>query len=233
MNDSDPQPGDKVARPQGGGVVAKYARRVAPALVGALALWCAAPAVASTEWTRNGVAITAAKKVLRSGTIDVLDRPSGLFFELTCQDTGKGVVKPGTGGEITELSFSKCQKVTGPPSCEAGVAIEALHLPWTTELAFEEGAVREHYQNSGKGTPELVLKCEEFKKLVGVDWCVIHAYTKMTNTEAGVNAVLPAAWPNHAIACTNSVGAQFEGAENERSQLISLEEVGRLGIRHE
>jgi hypothetical protein len=171
-------------------------------------------------WLRNGVSLGSAKAIAWTGTLRLSDSlPVIGRVGVKCQGAGSGSAGPGYGGEITKWTASEC---VSTEKCESAMAIEALHLPWHTELAFVEGTVRELITGSGKGMPGFKLKCKALGETVE-DECLRVPLATLTNTVSGVTAALD----GEKISCTegHAAAGEFEG-----SQAIKLTEGGLLEV---
>jgi hypothetical protein len=139
------------------------------------------------EWQFNGSPITEAKGVTLSGSLQLSSQPPGLGrIGVHCEDTGKGKVGPTYKGEITSLTFSNCSSVIGT-GCKSAASIEALDLPWSTEMATVKGAPRNYIVSSGKGAPEFVLTCKTVEGMTK-EYCRGQRSTAMANASGKVTA---------------------------------------------
>jgi hypothetical protein len=117
-----------------------------------------------------------------------------------CEDAGSGAAGANGKGEVTEWTPSKCVKTSGG-RCESAEAIEALNLPWHTELVFSEGKTREVITSGGKGTPGFKLKCKAAGETIA-DECPVASPT-MKNTENGVSETF-----GSFLSCTEGSGGE-------------------------
>ncbi len=166
-------------------------------------------------WLGNGVSLAEANAISWKGTLTLSDSISTIgTVAVECEDTGSGTAGPVAAGEMTKWTMSNCAG-TAHSSCEGtGETIEALHLPWHTELAYVEGRTREVITANGKGTPGFKLKCKALGSNI-TDECVAVPSTNMTNTKSGVTA----AFDGERFTC--SLGRAGAG-ELEGSQAIEL-----------
>ncbi len=182
-------------------------RMMAP-IVGALALWGAAPAAATEQpmWLRNGVPITGNSEIKSKGTITLTDTiPIVGTITVKCVDTGRGFAQSQGKGEVTTWTMSECTSM----HC-AGATLEAVGLPWHTELATVEGAVRNVITVGGG----YKLKCTGSGI---VDECPKVPNQIMTNAESGVTAT----FPKEKFTCTIGKGAAGELAGSQAIELVT------------
>ncbi|HEV3319690.1 MAG TPA: S53 family peptidase [Solirubrobacteraceae bacterium] len=116
---------------------------------------------ATLDWLLNGKPASGAVSVgVHASSVEFGDAKGGYFFgeeiKVRCEATGTGVAGAGVAGELTSLSLSNCKPTRG--SC-VKPTVEALDLPWHTELQAHEGAVRDLLANGGKGNPGYKLVC--------------------------------------------------------------------------
>jgi hypothetical protein len=98
-----------------------------------------ASAATAHEWLEHKVIpLTKSVKVKEYGArYEFADEGARITFECTVEQ--KGTVGPGAAGQIASFKVSECRTLEG---CEASQAptLEAVHLPWSTELVtFESG----------------------------------------------------------------------------------------------
>ena len=98
---------------------------------------------------------------------------------------GKGKVGAEAAGEMTAWTMSECRPSSGS-SCESATAIEAVGLPWHTELAVVEGQVRD-VLSATKGTLGYTLKCKALGSTIS-DECLAVPGPSVTN--AGTDVTL-------------------------------------------
>jgi hypothetical protein len=155
-------------------------RLMVPAL-GALALWGAAPALATEmpKWFEGEGGISVAKEVKwTNGKLRFDDNNFGSQTEVECGDTGSGTAGASGIGEITKWTISGCTAFRG---CPAPMVLTAEHLPWKTELAYVTGGIADRF--IGKtGTPEIRLECSGGG---GRDECAVTKFPTLTNLEKG------------------------------------------------
>lgn len=172
-------------------------------------------------WLGNGVQLAAANNISWKGTIAMSILRNGGTNQVNCEDAGSGTAGAGAAGEITTWTTSNCG---GNALCSsAGASIQALHLPWHTELL--EGA-REAFTETGKGTPGFKLTCKSTGETF-TDECTKSTgyvpFAPLTNTETGTTAAFN---KREELTCVQG-HAFFEG-----SQAISLNSGALLHVRY-
>ncbi len=130
-------------------------------------------------WRVNGTPITSATAVNWKGTVTMGDTLSGFGqLEVECKDTGTGFVGPGEVSEMTKWTLSECSNKRG---CSGSTpSIEALRLPWHSELYSVEGGV----QNLTSGG-EFKFTCTASGETIKDECNWVPAAT-LTNTGSGV-----------------------------------------------
>jgi hypothetical protein len=179
-------------------------------LVSALVLCSGSSALASTtEWRRNGAALSHSYAVSVKGSIE-MEMTRSVRNDIKCEDTEKGSVSPKGAGEITSITITSC---VNKSSCPAPSTIEVRNLPWHTELATVEGKVLNEFVGSkGFSGPLVRLNCTEQEQ---PETCVLPSST-LTNSGSSVVAELE----SRLEAC------EFNGRPHITStQTISLTEV--------
>lgn len=132
------------------------------ALVMSFAL--AASASATPNWQVNGANLTKATAFFGGGALK-FERSSGSFGHLLCGKVEqKGMVGPGAVGEITSLGegAQKAFSCSGGTYCSHST-VEAVNLPWHTELATVNGKLSIVIKASESKAPEWALQCPEYK----------------------------------------------------------------------
>jgi hypothetical protein len=123
---------------------AKLARSSMIVVAGVLALWVV-PAVASAspQWNKGGEPITSSQEINWKGTTEIGTTLAGaLHVQVKCEDTGSGLAKTAGAGEESKWTFSNCRpEDRGDDYCEREVTMEALKLPWGTQLSTVEGSI--------------------------------------------------------------------------------------------
>jgi hypothetical protein len=131
---------------------------VAVALVG----FCATPALASysgPNWTVGGLKLTVPKTIEWSNGSFAVENyyPVIGAIRLKCEASGKGTVSFEGKGEISKWSMAKCESTSG---CENEQKVEALNLPWHTQLASVGGVIRNEFESGGTGSPAFKFSCK-------------------------------------------------------------------------
>jgi hypothetical protein len=163
------------------------------------------------EWRLAGVAWPEAiATTWKSGSKVKVTDPK---FEATveCEDTGTGADGPAYAGEITQWTATKCVYVK-EGLCKGTPTVEAMHLPWHTELIKIAGTVRETSVNVGEGAPGFKLGCTALG-IKGAMECVGPMIANTTNTTSGVTA----AFESTGLSCEGllgkDTGGKFEGSQ--------------------
>ncbi len=145
--------------------------------------------------------------------------------------SGRGTIGPGNQGFITEVVFIEPAKNCKPTAkarnlkeeevanaCEALKSVEAINLPWLTELflgnnAKGESVFLDKISSGGKGEPAGLYECKTALGTVD-DTCteVSAASTvEIHNETSDINAVSPR---QHTNETTESLKSTIGGAEN-------------------
>lgn len=157
------------------------------ALVAVLAFSAAAVASASAaEWLLNGEPIEAGVLVpaVTTGLLFLTDLGSGVTVH--CEGRFLGSVDAGGLDEITlaeplttEADLIECEVTKEDPFgiCKVGVIadVEAVNLPWKTELKAVGAGVRDDIVNGGAGEPGYKVVCGG-----QTDTCLGHTSAKVT-----------------------------------------------------
>lgn len=99
--------------------------------------------------------------------------------EVECSMTDKGTVAPESEGTITSASFSSCKNVKG---CSGTIKVEAVGLPWKTELSEENEKIVDKLKSDGSGAPGWSISCTGLSAT-----CTSEATdTIMENAESGI-----------------------------------------------
>jgi hypothetical protein len=97
------------------------------------------------------------------GTITLHDQPNGpngAPWGVTCKESGEGTVAPEGKGSITHLTLSSCEQ-SAPSECNGADSLEALHLPWKTQLYFGRvEAFGNAITQGGSGAVAFKVRCE-------------------------------------------------------------------------
>lgn len=169
-------------------------------------------------WLKNGVAIEGASKSIEFGKKLSLYAETGYGdLGVTCEDHGEGVAGETGMGSIAKITLSSCKPAPGQSGCQSEYGIEALHLPWSTQLLFEGAVAHEFLLGDGAGTPGFVLKCEVNSTKGFTDTCTsVPSLVAENNTEHGVLAE----FGSQKMSCT--IGGAISGSIYESPQTINL-----------
>jgi hypothetical protein len=155
----------------------------------ALGVFALAPAGAvAHSWTFNGVPLTTAKSVAGTtvGMKPLFEFPQHAIYTEVGAIEQKGTVGPGAVGEITSITSSGKTVIVGEVCGTGGSKweFEALHLPWSTELATVGGVLRDVIKSGGHGVPKWKATCKG-----GIsDECEYPTNTGVFNVSLGVEA---------------------------------------------
>jgi hypothetical protein len=182
----------------------------------------AAPGAFAHEWRKNGLVLTKAVEVEWKSTITLKNTKSNYVLE--CTMNHKGAVGPLAHSEITsitgELGEKKipCRVVTPGGICSQSAEIEALHLPWASELTTIGGELRNQLTTSAT---EWKLYCKASGEKF-TDFCGVSSTTAMHNFSHGVEEIYDSKSPE--TDCLTGIGLRTTGVE------IPLTEVGILSV---
>jgi hypothetical protein len=120
------------------------------------------------EWFKVGATPV---NVTTSGSVRLFSNG----VEIQCNVEGKGTGEEKGKGKITSSSFVECQLLNGGGLCVKPVSVEAVDLPWGTQLVEveienakkeKEKVLRDEFTSSGAGNPGLTVKCKEGVQLI-------------------------------------------------------------------
>ncbi|HEY3828915.1 MAG TPA: hypothetical protein VGL57_06940 [Solirubrobacteraceae bacterium] len=178
-------------------------------LVVALALGAlSASAAMAHEWKVSGNPVISPTKAESEGTLQFENTTEQYSFQ--CKFRRKVELEPGGLGEITSITSTsgakvlKCETKTSS-ACEKEAEIEALHLPWRTELVTINGELRNKIVKGG-GQPEWKITCFLFR-IKTPNWCYATTNAGIKNSGSLVEEIYDAKSP-HTL-CTNDGGEPF------------------------
>lgn len=193
----------------------KIIKRLGLALVAVLALSAFTASIAGAyEWQISGGALTKPAEVSGTSTITFKNLAEGYAFR--CAIVDKGTVGPGAKGEITSIASSggaksiPCELTSSSVDCESAMEIEAVGLPWTTELAGVNGDLR----NKLTAAHEWKVKCKEAGGVARSNLCGVPGSTGPHNLTTSVEEIYDSSSPTH-TSCFDDSAGEFvaEGAE--------------------
>ncbi|HEY3829820.1 MAG TPA: hypothetical protein VGL57_11540 [Solirubrobacteraceae bacterium] len=134
-------------------------------------------------WLLSGVGLSKSIATPWKGKLSVVDSKD---LGIECEDTAEATAGLYGGGTITKLTMSNCKSVH---FCENSkpMSIEALHLPWNTEMV-SEGSAQDKIVGAGNGTPAFSLSCAALG-VIETEVCTGALRAEATNGVGGVNAV--------------------------------------------
>lgn len=161
------------------------------------------------------------------GTLTILDRGIGV----TCEEAGEGTVSTAGKGGVSKVTLTGCSRAI-ESECTGKYSIEALHLPWKTQLYFGElESLNEMVAPGTGGAVAFKVKCE----LSGIpieDTCEVSPETvnggglaaTLTN---GVESGVKAHYYNHqSLKCGRTGGSEIY----ESSHTVKLTGGGTLAV---
>jgi hypothetical protein len=171
--------------------------------------------VTTPEWKVGGVALTEAAATKWKGSVKLTDEyEAGKSLSVECGDTGEGSAGPVAVDEETQWATSGC--VTKAGSC-GQPTIEAVRLPWHTELSASAGSISDLTTKGSTGAPLLRILCSGIIR----DQCEATLSAALKNVTGGVEATFDGA----KLKCTlnKSTTGTLEGA-----QVIETAKGGKL-----
>lgn len=200
--------------------VASGAELLAPESGGTLSI---APAPA--EWQLGGKGLSEPLTDSWKGKIKLTD-PKALEEApetVECEDTATGLAGLANTGEVTEWTYSNCTGTVLKETCQSPVSIQAVNLPWHSELVTVGGVTHDIMTSGGSGTPGYKMRCTE--KIGGkvLDECTGTPTLTTTDGEKGVSA----AFTSEKLNCTK--GGTGAGTL-EGTQTLSVTS-GKLEVR--
>jgi hypothetical protein len=177
-----------------------------------------ASAATAHEWKIRGLGLTKSVPVSQTATYKFLDETNGASFICTVEE--KGTVGPGAAGKITSIKELSC--ATSSEFCEAAPTLEALHLPWSTELVTFEGGLGNEITTKSP-LPEWKWKCKSHFE-TWTETCGVYPTMKAKNVSLGVEETFP---EKDRTGCSNSSlfyeekgGILKETVEEEKLQAV-------------
>ncbi len=145
-----------------------------------------AGAATAHQWQKNGKALGSTTLVKATSELQ-FENPGGFppYDFDGCTIHEKGTVGLGGLGEITSVTGATGSKVIScvtVQNCKTPITIEALNLPWKTELVTNEGVLQNHI----KGEAEWKIVCKE-GSFQESDYCLVLPRASLTNVAKGVD----------------------------------------------
>jgi hypothetical protein len=165
--------------------------KILPVVLIVAAAFTALSASAATahSWRVNGSPLTGNKEVRGTSKLTFENTHEG-FYSFSCSISAKGTVSTLGLGEITSITTEAgvkaipCTIVHSSTYCQSAMEIEALGLPWKTELATLSGELR----NSITNAAEWKVTCKGIAGTL-VNYCVASANTGIKNVATGVEEI--------------------------------------------
>ena len=170
------------------------------------------------EWQQGGKGLSEAAATAWKGTMKLTDSETTNTVE--CEDTVEGTAGPGVAGTVTKWTASKCTTTKG--TCVSPV-MEAVHLPWHSELNISAEKTQDTITEGGKGSPGYQMKCTVLGIKVTDECTATKLSTSMENATASVEAL----FDGEKLNCT--VGGWGKGSV-EGTQLVEAIKGGRLTV---
>lgn len=157
------------------------------------------------EWQSSGAGLAEPAGVEWKGHIKLATSEDEV---VECADAIEGGAGLGLGGEISKVTVSGCAG-SFDGSCETGkkTTLEALDLPWSTELGASGSTVYDSILADGKGTPGFKISCS----ILGIKLtaeCKGAIKPTLTNVSGGVDAVF-----DEKLECGGGLSAELEDAQ--------------------
>jgi hypothetical protein len=142
-------------------------------------------AAAAHEWLQQGLPLT--KNINVSGKANYKFGIGGFgYIRFSCEFEEKGTVGAGGKGEITSIKKGTCYE---NEACQAGASqtVEAVHLPWHTELVTFEGGLGNKITTA---EPEWKIKCKLTDGENLTETCGIYPTASLKNLSYSVEETL-------------------------------------------
>jgi hypothetical protein len=180
------------------------------AICGILLVFCGQAAASSEDqWRLGSAALSESVATEWNGKLKVSDKVPGLgTLAAECTVTAEATTSPGATGELTKSTLSSCVNVS---LCE-GPVVQALNIPWHTELQTIEGTIREELGGGGKGTPTYKLSCEGELGKPHSECSKAELKPTVTNGTKGVTVTFSSSEKLHS-SLTNENSCALEGSE--------------------
>ena len=171
------------------------------------------------EWRQGGAPLSEAVGTKWNGPLALADK-EGVTVE--CEDTGEGTAGLGAAGTVTKWTASHC---TSKGSCESQT-VEAVDLPWHSELSISEGGgtTQDVITGAGKGEPGYKSTCVVFGIKV-IETCKAPTLSiGVENVTSGVRGT----FDGKKLNCSR--GGEGEGSL-EGTQFIEATKGGKLEVK--
>ncbi|HEY3830422.1 MAG TPA: hypothetical protein VGL57_14610 [Solirubrobacteraceae bacterium] len=159
-------------------------------LSGACALVCALTALSASvatahEWLQSGIPLGKSVNVTQKASYK-FGIGGFSYIRFGCEFEVKGTVGVGGKGEVTSVKEVKCYENN---ACQAGASqtVEAVHLPWHTELVTFEGGLGNKITTA---EPEWKVKCKLASGENLTETCEIYSTASLKNLSFSVEETL-------------------------------------------
>jgi hypothetical protein len=138
------------------------------------------------EWQVEGASLTNPVAVSATSTITFANTDEG--YEFKCTIARKGMAGVGAKGEITSITSSggakaiPCELIHSSGDCSSAMEIEAVGLPWATEIVAVEGQPR----NKLAATQVWKVRCKGIGGEARSNVCDVPATAGLHNNSKGV-----------------------------------------------
>jgi hypothetical protein len=186
------------------------------------------PALATTHtWTWNGQSLTKAKPFTGKGVLSFDEK--ALNEQIKCEGVEEsGKVGPGAVGEITSIAKGGAKLIScglrSGRGCQTKINMEALRLPWHTELATVNGELRYVITENKTGETAWKLACEGESQ--ANNECYAGTNSGISNITNGVEAFFDEKSPTNICVDTPPVGFSTSGGIT-----MTDPEGGALGVK--
>ena len=139
------------------------------------------------EWARSGVPLTEAAITWSPNSVltitDPARGPAGVKVTVACETTSEGRAGGGAVDEERHWTPASCKTTVGNEECPVPT-VEAVHLPWHSELGYSKGTLYDTITSGGSGEPGFSVTC---KTRIGIksDVCQSAALRSIVTDVAG------------------------------------------------
>jgi hypothetical protein len=133
-------------------------------------------------------------EVASTSTFTLALEDMGTGVKIECSGIDEGVLGPHTKGKFTGMTFTlaTCKVLAGSGTCKKILAVNAVDLPWGTNLFGSP--VRNEITAGGAGAPGWLIECESLLGIKVDDTCIAAlSSTAMSEGGSGVTATYDSA----------------------------------------
>jgi len=165
----------------------------------------ASSAFAADEWLVDGAALTGTQTVhveALLGGVELEDMGTGV--SVLAEGTFLGVVAAG-GADLVEAVTVESAVFVKPGPCVGGLVVQAVDLPWSTQLELEGTMLWDNILQDGSGAPGWLVEC---KLAIGTAHDICTSETGRTLVENAAEGEVSAEFDNGRVAkCEGVLGA--------------------------